>query len=171
MWPFRRSRAARDAERLLGAVTAASRNDALFGEGRAPDTLQGRFEVLTLYATLALTRLRSAEGTEVLAQSFTDTLFRHVDSGLREAGVGDLAVPKRMRKLAGEFFGRANAYQAAVEAKDASTLESALVRNIAGMGPEFASSLAQQTLQLASHQAAGALDLLFVEEGWRAGAD
>jgi cytochrome b pre-mRNA-processing protein 3 len=171
LWPFERSRAAQDAERLLAAVTAASRNPALFGEGRAPDTLDGRFETLTLFATLALARLRSAEGAEPLAQAFTDHFFRHVDSGLREAGVGDLAVPKRMRKLAGDFLGRAHAYQAAIEARDAAGLGAAFARNIAGIGPEFAASFAQQTMKLASHQAAATPDLLFSAEGWRLGED
>ncbi|MEZ6021914.1 MAG: ubiquinol-cytochrome C chaperone family protein [Hyphomonadaceae bacterium] len=53
-----------------------------------------------------------------MAQAFTDTLFRFFDAGLREAGVGDLTVPKRMHKLAASFYGRLNAYVAAIEAED-----------------------------------------------------
>ena len=98
-WPFSPSRARTDADQLLHQVTTASRNAALFGEGRVPDTLDGRFEVVALHAALALVRLRQAPEAEALAQAFVDALFRHLDSGLREDGVGDLAVPKRVLKL------------------------------------------------------------------------
>src|SRR5687768_56804 len=100
IWPFRPSRASQDAERLLEAVTAASRRPALFAPGRIPDTLEGRFEMLSLSAALAMLRLRADAGAAPLAQSFADRLFRSIDAGLREAGVGDTAVPKRMQKLA-----------------------------------------------------------------------
>ena len=49
IWPFHRSRADEDAESLLAAVTQASRRPALFGEGRIPDTLEGRFELMTVH--------------------------------------------------------------------------------------------------------------------------
>ena len=116
---------------MLLQVTNASRNPALFGEGRVADTLDGRFELVALHASLALIRLREAPDAEALAQAFVNALFRRLDSGLREEGVGDLAVPKRMQRLASAFYGRADAYAAALR-KDASALQVVLVRYFPG---------------------------------------
>jgi cytochrome b pre-mRNA-processing protein 3 len=135
IWPFRRSRVRADAQRLLEAVQAAGRRPALFGAGGAADTLKGRFEMMALSAALALIRLRAEPQAQPLAQAFTDALFRHFDAGLREHGVGDTSVPKRMHKLAGDFYGRLEAYGAAITAGDADTLAAALVRQLKSIRP------------------------------------
>ena len=100
-WPFSPSRESKDAALLLHQVTSASRNPALFGEGRVADTLEGRFELMALHGALALVRLKQSPEAGPLAQAFVDVLFRQLDSGLREDGVGDTAVPKRVHRLAG----------------------------------------------------------------------
>jgi cytochrome b pre-mRNA-processing protein 3 len=167
IWPFRRSRADEDAERLLGAVTAVSRRPAFFGEERAPDTLQGRFELMTVHGALALVRLKAEPGAAPLAQAFTDQLFRLFDSGLREAGTGDTAVPKRMNKFAASFYGRLKAYGEALE--DPAALESALARNVwrAETHP-FAPTLARSVANTARQQAAAPISAMFGPEGWPA---
>jgi cytochrome b pre-mRNA-processing protein 3 len=165
-WPFSPSRASKDAGLLMHQVTTASRNPALFGEGRVPDTLDGRFELVTLHAALALLRLRRAPEAEALAQAFVDALFRHLDSGLREDAVGDLAVPKRIHKLAGMFYGRADAYAAAL-GDDTSGLESVLIRNVLAGQTAFAGPLAQHVCALAAAQADLPWQALLTEEGWR----
>lgn len=167
IWPFKRSRADQDAERLLAAVTKASRQPALFGEGRAPDTLEGRFEVLALHASLALLRLRAEPTAEALSQCFTDKLFRHLDAGLREEGVGDLVVPKRMRKLAGAFYGRLEAYAAALQSNDQAALAAAVARNIwDGEASTFAEQVAAYLARSADVQAREPLERLLGETGW-----
>ncbi len=153
IWPFARSTARRDAESVLTAVSAASRQPALYGPGRAPDTMEGRFEMLTLFATLALVRFQNEPGAEPLAQHFTDQLFGLIDDGLREAAVGDTTVPKRMRKLAGDFYGRLNAYAGAMEAGDRPVLAAAIVRNT-GVDEAFAASLAEIAAKVAERQKA-----------------
>lgn len=167
IWPFRRSRAAQDAEKLLDAVIAASRRRGFFGEGRVPDALEGRFELVAVHASLVLVRLTAEPGAEPLAQAFTDKLFRYFDSGLREAGVGDTAVPKRMRKLAGSFYGRLTAYAGALS--DPAALESALARNVwrAERHP-FAAALAAYAREAAAAQAQAPLAALFEPSGWPA---
>jgi len=168
-WPFRRSRADLDAARLLSAVTTASRNPAFFGAGKVADTLDGRFELMTLNAALALIRLRDDAGLTPLAQAFTDQLFRQFDAGLREEGVGDTAVPKRMRRLAGAFYGRLEAYAAAIGARDQAALADALSRNaLAAEAHAFAVSLAAYALAAASSQAESPVDALFSAAGWPA---
>lgn len=153
IWPFKRSAVDVEAERILAAVIAASRNPAFFGDGRTPDTLEGRFEMMTLNAALALHRMNAAPQARGLAQLFTDKLFRHFDSGLREAGVGDLAVPKRMHAMAGAFYGRVKAYCDAIAAGDGPALEAAVARNV--LPPQavgFASEIARYALALAAVQ-------------------
>lgn len=163
IWPFRRSRAQADAERLLDTVVAVSRNPAFFGAGRAPDTLEGRFEMMTLIASLALIRLQREPEMEPLAQAFTDKLFRHFDAGLREAGTSDTAVPKRMHKLAGDFYGRLKAYAAALEAGEAPPLSQAITRNL---GAVEAGPLAAYALDAATAQRSAPASALLEPDGW-----
>src|SRR5947209_15704797 len=95
-------------EALHGRIVAAARNPALFLPPYAvPDTMEGRFDLLILLATLLVRRLESLPdpGREI-AQGVVDCLFQHLDRGLRETGVGDFAMPNRMEKLAGDFGGR-----------------------------------------------------------------
>ena len=58
---------------------------------------------------------------------------RDLDDNLREMGVGDMAVPRRMRHFAEAFYGRQAAYNAAMSATDERELEKALARNIFGV--------------------------------------
>ncbi len=166
-WPFIRSSAKADAANLLNVVIAASRQPSLYGEGRAPDTLEGRFELMTLHGALALIRLRAEPGTRRLAQIFADRLFRHFDSGLREAGVGDLSVPKRMRRLAGAFYGRLAAYSNALESQDHTALEQAVRRNLLNDNAAAdAAGLAVYALDLSGRLAKASVEDVVVPATW-----
>jgi len=169
LWPFRPSRARADGEKLLAAVTQISRQPVFFGPERVPDTLEGRLEMMTLHASLVLTRLGGDPNMAQLGQAFVDLLFRHFDAGLREAAVGDLTVPKRMRKLASSFYGRHEAYSAALRAEDRAALIAALARNVFGAEPEaapFAARLAEYAQGTVRKQAAAAPEALFRLDGW-----
>lgn len=151
---------------MLNAVVRASRAPSLFGPGRVADTLRGRFEVTVLFGALALIRLRADPGAAPLAQAFTDKLFRWLDAGLREAGVGDLSVAKKMRALAGDFYGRLEAYEAAHP--DMGALAAAIGRNVLGdEGAPYAQSLANGFSELASRQSGAPVAALLTEAGWR----
>lgn len=127
--PFARARAFAAAQSIHERVVEVSRSEDLYGSDRAPDTLQGRLELVTAHAALCFLRLRAEPEGRAVAQSFADILFRAFDAGLREAGVGDLTVPKKMRGIAKRFYGRLDAYAAAL-APDAppQALEAALAR-------------------------------------------
>lgn len=129
--PFARARAFAEAQSIHDRVVEVSRGESLYGPDRAPDTLQGRLELLTVHAALCFLRLQAEPEARAVAQSFADILFRGFDAGLREAGVGDLTVPKKMRGIAKRFYGRLEAYAAAL-APDAApeALEEALARII-----------------------------------------
>ncbi len=165
IWPFHQSRADEDAETLLKAVTQASRLPAFYGEGKVPDTLEGRFELMTVNASLALFRLRAEADLRPLAQAFADKLFRLFDAGLREAGIGDTAVPKRMSRMAGDFYGRLDAYGSALD--DPAKLEAAVARNVWRLESHpFASALAQYVANSARLQANAPISAMFAAEGW-----
>lgn len=128
---LRRSRNERIIARLHGEIVAAVRQPELYTEYAVADTFDGRFEMLALMSTLAIRRLARlpAPGPD-LAQELTDALFQKLDDDLREMGVGDLAVPKRIKKLASNLLGRRNAYDAALNRDDDADLAAALARNV-----------------------------------------
>jgi cytochrome b pre-mRNA-processing protein 3 len=117
-------------DRLSGEIVAAARRPALFTEYGIEDSLNGRFEALTLHAALALRRLNRLPppGPE-MAQDLTDAIFRSFDAGVRERGIGDLSVPRQMKTLAAAFLGRAAAYDQALKG-DPQGLPAVLRRNV-----------------------------------------
>lgn len=119
---------------LHARVVAASRAPVLYLEAHVPDTVEGRFECLSLHAMLLLRRLRElGEAGEAVAQEYVDCLFRHLDIALRELGVGDLSVGKRIKKLARSFYARVASYDGALSAADSKrALAEELARNVLG---------------------------------------
>jgi cytochrome b pre-mRNA-processing protein 3 len=133
---FRRSANDDVIARLYGAIVDASRQRGLYADLAVPDTFEGRFESLTLHAVIVLRRLQAgpAPGPD-MAQHLVDTIFKHFDRALREMGVGDTVVPKRMKKMAEAFLGRSAAYDAALrpceaEPETQDALPEALSRNV-----------------------------------------
>jgi cytochrome b pre-mRNA-processing protein 3 len=126
------SLAAAQAADLLDWVVGISRAPGFFGAGRAADTFEGRLEVLMAHGAVLVARLRRDPSDRAVSQSFVDQFFRYLDASLREDGVGDLSVPKRMKRLAGAFYGRLQAYEAALAASDPQELVVALQRNAFG---------------------------------------
>lgn len=117
---------------LYGAIVAEARRPALFAECRVPDTTIGRFEMIALHVFLVLRRLKSGSAaTKELGQRLFDYFFADMDRSLRELGVGDLSVGKKVKGLAKSFYGRAVAYDRALDADDQAALAEALNRNIA----------------------------------------
>lgn len=168
MWPWRQKRENTDAARLLAVVTQISRQPAFFGEGRVSDTLEGRLEVMTLHAALAMIRIGRDRAAAPLSQAFADALFKQFDDGLREAGVGDTAVPKRMHKIAGQFYGRLDAYAGALEMGDPGALEAAIARNVFQQPQApFAQVLARHAVATAEQQGAAPVEALLRLDGWR----
>ena len=99
-----------------------------------PDTLYGRFDSLALHAALMIDRLRNEPDGEPLAQAFFDAMFRHLDLTLREIGVQDLGVGRRIKIMAEGLQGRALAYREAL-AGGPTPLAEVLRRNAYGGTP------------------------------------
>jgi cytochrome b pre-mRNA-processing protein 3 len=108
-----------------------ARHPALFTILHVPDTLDGRYEMVVLHVYLLWQRLRKAPPPyNQLGQRIFDMMIRDMDSALREMGVGDLSVAKKMKPMVEIFYGRTRAYDQALEQSDENALVAALQRNI-----------------------------------------
>jgi cytochrome b pre-mRNA-processing protein 3 len=118
-------------EALYAQIVAAARQSVFYSHWNVPDTPLGRFEMLSLHMFLFQHRLRGEAGAAAeIAQVLIDEFFLDVEHSLRELGIGDMGVPKRMKKLAKMFYGRTAAYDDALERHDHDGLATALTRNI-----------------------------------------
>jgi cytochrome b pre-mRNA-processing protein 3 len=116
---------------LYGQIVAAARQPVFYSDWNVPDTPLGRFEMLSVHMFLFLHRVRNEAGAmREVAQVLTDDFFADVEHSLRELGIGDLGVPKRMKKLARMFYGRTTSYAEALNRGDRSSLSAALSRNV-----------------------------------------
>lgn len=145
---------------LYERIAAASRQASLYLALGVPDTLEGRFESLVLHALLVMRRLRRLPApADEVAQDLVDALFRQLDRSLRELGVGDFGVPKRMKKLAQAVYDRAGRYDPALDAADETALAEALGRNLFD-GARPARALARYAVAVEAELAALDLDAL-----------
>jgi cytochrome b pre-mRNA-processing protein 3 len=138
---------------LYGAAVAAARDPYLYRTLGVPDTLDGRFDVVGLHTFLLIQRLTGAPAPgPTLAQAVFDAMFSDMDINLREMGVGDLSVGKRVKAMWEAFHGRAAAYAPALRASDSVALEAALLRNVwRGEAAPDGAAAALARLALAQH--------------------
>ena len=138
-WLRRRRERREVVTRLYGEIVTLARAPALYAVMAVPDTLDGRFDSLVLHTHLVLRRLGrlGAEGGR-MSQLLFDLMFTDMDHTLRELGVGDLSVGRKVRQMAEAFYGRAAAYEEALAETDGNArLEGALLRNLyRGAAPE-----------------------------------
>lgn len=128
---LRRRRHERVAHELYCSAVAAARTPFNYRELGVPDTLDGRFDLVGLYVFLLIRRLQTVPAAgAALAQAVFDAMFSDMDLNLREMGVGDLSVGKRVRAMWEAFHGRANAYQGPLDTGDSQGLAAALARNV-----------------------------------------
>jgi cytochrome b pre-mRNA-processing protein 3 len=120
----RNAKTRKQAKRLCIAVMVQARAPVFFTALHISDTMDGRFDLLALHAWLMLDRVRAEP---VLAQALIDELFLHFDEALRQIGTGDMGMNRRLKTMAGAFYGRLQAYR---EAVDAQTLTDAILRNL-----------------------------------------
>lgn len=117
---------------LFSAAVAQARSPALYTEMLVPDTHEGRFEIYTLHVYLVLARLKD-QGPQAkeTAQACFDAYVQSLDDALRDIGVGDLSVGKKMRKLGEAFYGRIQSCEAAIATlPDRVALEALLARTV-----------------------------------------
>lgn len=128
---FRRGRHERAGFQLYTTAVSAAREPFLYAHCGVPDTLDGRFDLIGLHAFLVIHRLtREAEPGPTLAQAVFDAMFSDMDINLRELGVGDLSVGRKVKEMWDAFHGRSKVYTTALEADDPEALEAAITRNV-----------------------------------------
>ncbi|MGJ4946939.1 ubiquinol-cytochrome C chaperone family protein [Bradyrhizobium sp. HKCCYLS20291] len=157
LWPFNRFSKSRPSPRgtiepIYGTIVAQTREPLFYRHLNVPDTVEGRFDLLILHLWLVLRRLRGVGAN--LSQALFDRFCDDMDDNLREMGVGDLTVPKRMQKFGEAFYGRTAAYDLAWSDSEAQ-LAAALQKNILnGEHPDSAARLAGYAGRVAAQLAA-----------------
>jgi cytochrome b pre-mRNA-processing protein 3 len=157
VWPFNHFRKPRQAPRgtieaIYGMIVTQAREPIFYRDLGVPDTVNGRFDLLLLHLWLLLRRLRTVQsvnqganqgqGATELSQALFDRFCEDMDDNLREMGIGDQTVPKRMRAFGEAFYGRVQAYDQAMES-GGEALASAICKNILnGAGLDQAKRLA-----------------------------
>lgn len=147
LWPFNHFRKPQAPSRgtieaIYGMIVTQARQPSFYRDLGVPDTVNGRFDLLVLHLWMVLRQFKSAEAAANLSQALFDRFCDDMDANLREMGVGDLTVPKRMRAFGEAFYGRAAAYDLALTSGQ-EPLAQALCKNILnGEGIEKARRLA-----------------------------
>jgi len=133
-----RSPRRRIASELYTAAVGAARTPGFYSAFAVPDTIEGRYEMIVLHVVLLLRQLRRpGEPHKRLAQALVDYMAADLDRSIRELGVGDLSVGKFMKRLGEGLYGRAAAYDKALDDADRAALQEAILRNIYdGEGPD-----------------------------------
>jgi len=128
---FRKNTASEPVYAVYNAIVAQSRQPRFYADWSVPDTVTGRFDMISLHLALLFRRLRAETGDrKEFSQAVFDLFFRDMDRSLREMGVGDLGVPKKIQKMGNIFFGLLAAMNEAMDRNDALALEGVLARNL-----------------------------------------
>jgi cytochrome b pre-mRNA-processing protein 3 len=138
LWPFNHFRKPRlpprgTIEAIYGMIVTRAREPLFYRDLGVSDTVNGRFDLLILHLWMVLRRLRPMPDGAKLSQALFDRFCADMDANLREMGVGDLTVPKRMQAFGEAFYGRAAAYDLAL-AEGREPLAQALCKNILNGG-------------------------------------
>ena len=146
---FGRKRHERAGYALYTEAVRAARDPWFYTALGVPDTLDGRFELVGLHVFLIIDRLHAApEPGKALSQAVFDAMFADMDFNLREMGVGDMSVGKRVKEMWEAFHGRARAYEAALHDTAGETLADALARNVwRGSAPDGAAAAMAALMQ------------------------
>jgi cytochrome b pre-mRNA-processing protein 3 len=129
---FRRNARTDTISALYGTIVAQARLPCFYRDYGVADTVNGRFDLLVLHLALVIDRFMSDAALRALGQGLFDRFCRDMDDNLREIGISDLKVPKEMRRVGEAFYGRAQAYQAALAVPGNEALREAITRNVYG---------------------------------------
>ncbi|WP_240796879.1 ubiquinol-cytochrome C chaperone family protein [Terasakiella sp. SH-1] len=121
-----------EVQALYTAMVQQARQPAFYADYEVADTVEGRFDMILMHAFILMRKLKTGgEPTEEFSQSLWDLMFADMDLNLRELGVGDMGLARRVPKMAEAFYGRVIAYEEGLEADDNNEkLKSALDRNL-----------------------------------------
>ena len=165
---FRTRPRARPGEALYELAVRQARDPSFYTALGVEDRIDARFELYTLHVLLLVMRLRDegAPGTDA-AQDLFDTYVSALDHALRELGVGDISVGKKMRKLGEAMYGRMTAYEPPLRAGDADGLAAGLARNVFGSDdPAVGRALAAYALDSRARLAGQDFKAVSIQPDW-----
>jgi cytochrome b pre-mRNA-processing protein 3 len=131
-WLKRKRDNRRTARSLYGSIVTQSRQGALYADWGVPDTAEGRFEMLVLHLVLAMRRLSQAAG-EDLQRTLTETFAVDIDDAMREMTVGDLAVPRHVKRAVAVLHDRHTHYGKGLDSADPGLLAGAVSTRLGGL--------------------------------------
>ncbi|WP_426028375.1 ubiquinol-cytochrome C chaperone family protein [Brevundimonas sp. TWP2-3-4b2] len=128
---FRTGSRARPGQTLYELAVRQARDPGFYTRLGVADRIDARFELYTLHVLLLVMRLRDEgeRGAEI-GQDLFDTYVSALDNALRELGVGDISVGKKMRKLGEAMYGRMKAWETPLRDNDPVALSEGLARNV-----------------------------------------
>lgn len=133
-WLMGKPKVARTAEALYARIVDAARQPAFYKDLEVPDTAEGRFEMVALHLFQALEALKTGRLDPAYVEAFSrhtiEAFVTDMDDCMREMGVGDLTVPKRVKRAAAGFYERTGVYRAALSELDNTALLAALKRYV-----------------------------------------
>lgn len=128
---FRKNEAHANAVAIYRVIASQARNGFFYTDLGVPDTVEGRYEMLTAHMYPVLRHLKNHDGaSRDFAQTLFDVFFKNMDDSLRELGVGDMSIGRKIRAMAESFYGRVGAYEKGIESDDDGVLIDAVGRNI-----------------------------------------
>ena len=151
---FRKSTAPDAALEAYRSIVAQSRQPRFYAEWGVPDTVTGRFDMISLHMALTMRRLKGVAEAGEFTQALVDVFFRDMDHSIRELGVTDLGVPSKVKKMGNVFYGLARTLSEALDSGNAADVEAVLVRNVYGAATSHAATLAIYLLDEAARLAA-----------------
>ena len=152
---FRKKTAAEPVFAVYRSIVAQSRQPVFYAQWGVPDTVTGRFDMISLHMVLLFRRLRSKTGEKhEFSQAVFDLFFKDMDRSLREMGVTDIGVPKKIKNMGNIFFGLLASLSEALDTGDADAVAGVLARNVYAEGdathaPALAQYLLAESVRLA----------------------
>lgn len=129
---------------VFDTIQKQSRKPEFYTDLGVPDTTEGRFDVLVLHMFMVMENLKANEAGQEFSQELFDVAFQNIDQGYREIGVGDMGIPKRMKKLMLGFNGRVHAYHESLDQNNDQAFKEALERNLYYSADETPDNLDQK---------------------------
>jgi len=120
-----------ESKKLYASALTSARNEVFYTRYNVPDTFDGRFDLLLLHIFIILQRIKDKDNYQELSQDLFDVMFKDMDQTLREIGIGDVGIPKHMKKMMKAFNGRMHVYQDAIS--NDIDLNTAIARNLYAM--------------------------------------
>ncbi len=132
IWPFKKKSVnEKHVLSIYNAIVAQSRQVPFYRDMKVPDSVTGRFDMISLHMCLVLRQLRSDDkNVKQFTQDLFDLFFKDMDSSLREIGVSDVAVPKKIQKMGSLFYGLLGKLTNALDDEDEAALIEILNNNI-----------------------------------------